>query len=125
MKSGILTRNDTLLVRPFDEVEAEGLQLLESSRQAEDQPLGVKSPLPAENSASPRVQDDSVQARLADVARQERKRRHLLNILRRPSPPWNPSDHPELEAEGGAAAWVKKLRREAEQASKRRVRVEE
>lgn len=59
-------------------------------------------------------------ARLADISRQEAKRRYLLEILGRPDPLWNPAQHPELDAEGGAAAWVKKIRREAERASVKR-----
>jgi hypothetical protein len=61
-------------------------------------------------------------ARLADTSRQEAKRRRLLEILGRPDPIWNPAQHPELDAEGGAAAWVKKIRREAERASVKRTR---
>lgn len=59
-------------------------------------------------------------ARLADTSRQEAKRRCLLEILGRPDPIWNPAQHPELDAEGGAAAWVKRIRREAERASAKR-----
>jgi hypothetical protein len=63
-----------------------------------------------------------VRFRLADVARQKIKRRHLLEVLQNPTPAWNPSDHPELEIEGGAQAWVKKLRAEAEQGFEKRTR---
>ena len=94
MNTGILTVADTRCVRPFDDVEAEAT----------------------------RLQDNCVRSRLADVARQEGKRRHLLKVLERPNPPWNPPDHPELDVEGGAAGWVKKLRREAEQAFRKRTR---
>jgi len=94
MAAEILTVGDTHCIHPFEDVEAEAIQALE----------------------------DSVRSRLADVARQEEKRRHVLKVLDRPTPPWNPLDHPELEAEGGAAAWVKKLRHEAELASRRRTR---
>ena len=59
-------------------------------------------------------------ARLTDSTRQEAKRRCLLEILGRPDPIWNPAQHPELDAEGGAAAWVKRIRREAERASAKR-----
>jgi len=64
----------------------------------------------------------TVQARLADVARQEEKRRRLQAFLERETPAWNPDDHPEIDAAGGAAAWVKKMRREADRASLRRSR---
>ncbi len=60
--------------------------------------------------------------RLSDFARQEAKRRHLLEVMSSPSPIWNPADHPELEEEGGAAGWVKKLRRQAERALEKRTR---
>ena len=59
---------------------------------------------------------------LAEVAAREVKRRRLIEFLERKTPAWNPADHPEIEAAGGAAAWVRKLRREAEQASRRRRR---
>jgi len=71
------------------------------------------------------VQHDAIRGRLDDFARQEEKRRHLLNILKRTTSPWNPLDHPELGAEGGAATWVKKLRREAEQSFEKRTRAKE
>ena len=49
---------------------------------------------------------------LADLARREIKRQHLLQILKREEPMWKDADHPELEA--GAAEWVRKLRAESE-----------
>jgi hypothetical protein len=49
---------------------------------------------------------------LADLARREIKRRHLLEILGRDEPIWRDEDHPELK--DGAAAWVGKLRAESE-----------
>jgi hypothetical protein len=64
--------------------------------------------------------DDAIRARLADVDRQEEKRRRLQAFLERETPAWNPDDHPEIDAAGGAAAWVRKLRREAEQGFRRR-----
>lgn len=57
-----------------------------------------------------------VRTRLADVSRQDAKRRRLLEFLRRPTPAWHPNDHPDIDAAGGAAAWVRKLRDEWEQA---------
>jgi hypothetical protein len=115
MKAEILTVGDTPWVSPLDEVMAAASGLL-------------KGPLPFDQRAlevpdEPR--DDSIRARLADATRQEGKRRHLLKILQRPTPPWNPSDHAELDAEGGAGAWVKKLRREAEQGFEKRTRAKE
>jgi len=59
---------------------------------------------------------------LTEVAAREVRRRRLLAILARDVPPWNPADHPEIERAGGAAAWVKKMRREADEASRRRSR---
>jgi hypothetical protein len=56
------------------------------------------------------------------MAAREVRRRRLLEILNRDGPAWDPADHPEIEEAGGAAAWVRKLRREADKASKRRVR---
>ena len=66
--------------------------------------------------------DEAIRARLADVARQEEKRRRLQAFLARETPAWNPDDHPEIDAAGGAAAWVKKMRRESDKASLRRIR---
>ena len=80
---------------------------------------------PPEMATVPLSHDESVHGRLGDAVRQEEKRRHLLRILQSPTPPWNPADHPEIEEAGGAAAWVKKLRREAEQGFEKRTRPEE
>jgi hypothetical protein len=55
------------------------------------------------------------------VTAQERRRR-LLEILSRDAPAWDPADHPDIEKAGGAAAWVRKLRREADKASRGRLR---
>lgn len=68
------------------------------------------------------AQDNGIQERLADPIRQEEKQRRLLRILQNPAPIWNPADHPEIEEAGGAAAWVKNLRREAEEGFQRRTR---
>jgi hypothetical protein len=57
-----------------------------------------------------------------EVAAREVRRRRLLEILRRDAAVWDPADHPDIEEAGGAAAWVRKLRREANKASTRRMR---
>jgi hypothetical protein len=59
---------------------------------------------------------------LSEVAAREVRRRRLLEILSRDAPAWDPADHPDIEEAGGAAAWVRKLRREADKASRRRIR---
>lgn len=59
---------------------------------------------------------------LAEVAEREVRRRRLLELLSRKEPLWDPADHPEIDAAGGAAAWVRKMRREADRASSRRIR---
>jgi hypothetical protein len=59
---------------------------------------------------------------LSEVAAREVRRRRLLEILNRDAPAWDPADHPDIEEAGGAAAWVRKLRREADRASRRRMR---
>jgi len=59
---------------------------------------------------------------LAEVAAREVKRRRLLKFLARKEPAWKPADHPEIDAAGGAAAWMRKMRQEAEKASRGRRR---
>ncbi|MGA3324897.1 MAG: hypothetical protein ABSF45_10515 [Terriglobia bacterium] len=59
---------------------------------------------------------------LTEIARREVKRRRLQAFLASETPAWNPDDHPEIDAAGGAAAWVKKMRHESDQASLRRIR---
>lgn len=59
---------------------------------------------------------------ISEVAAREVRRRRLLEILSRDTPAWNPADHPDIEEAGGAAAWVRKIRREADKASRRRMR---
>jgi len=59
---------------------------------------------------------------LSEVAAREVRRRRLLEILDRDAPVWDPADHPDIEEAGGAAAWVRKMRREADKASRRRLR---
>lgn len=58
---------------------------------------------------------------LSEVAAREIRRRRLLAFLERDSPAWDPADHPDIEEAGGAAAWVRKLRRESDKASRRRM----
>jgi len=58
---------------------------------------------------------------LGEAAAQEIRRR-LLEILNRNGPAWDPADHPDIEEAGGAAAWVRKLRRGADKASRHRLR---
>jgi hypothetical protein len=50
---------------------------------------------------------------LTEIATKEVKRRRLLALLSEPGPVWKSEDHPELKH--GAAAWVRKTRREDEQ----------
>ena len=59
---------------------------------------------------------------LSEVAAREVRRRRLLEILNRDAPVWDPANHPDIEEAGGAAAWVKEVRREADKASRRRTR---
>lgn len=101
MHSGVLTVSDTLDVHPF--------------------PVDGQNALGPQDVPSP-VGDDAIRARLADHARQEERRRRLSEILMRRTPAWKPEDHPEIDAAGGAAAWVKKLRAEAEEGFRRRAR---
>ncbi len=58
---------------------------------------------------------------LSEAAAREVRRHRLLEILNRNAPVWDPADHPDIEEAGGAAAWVRKLRREADKASRRRM----
>ena len=57
---------------------------------------------------------------LAEIARQEVRRRRLLAFLDRREPAWKSKDHPELKK--GAAAWVSKMRKEEERARRARTR---
>ncbi len=54
---------------------------------------------------------------LADIASREVRRLRTLRALERAAGSWKDKDHPELK--GGAARWVKKLRRESEARFKR------
>ncbi len=121
--NSVIVMIETPLAKPLHEVMAVGARLQESSLPFEQQPPEVRDQLAPRNSSTASIDNDAIRTRLADVARQEEKRRCLLKILQRPTPVWNPADHPELEGEGGAAAWVKELRREAEQAFEKRTRV--
>jgi hypothetical protein len=58
----------------------------------------------------------------SEMATWEVRRRRLPEILNRHAPVWDPADHPDIEEAGGAAAWVRKLRREADKASRQRMR---
>jgi len=58
----------------------------------------------------------------AEVAAREVRSRRLLGILRGDAPLWKPADHRNIDRAGGAAAWVRRVRREADRASKRRAR---
>ena len=49
---------------------------------------------------------------LAELARREHKRRHLLEVFKNEEPIWKEEDHPELK--DGAADWVSKIRAESE-----------
>ena len=100
MSSQVMMADDALLIRTPEEA----IQILNewSGQEVTAEPL------------------QGVRARLADISRQEAKHRCLLEILGRPDPLWNPAQHPALDAEGGAAAWVKRIRREAERASAKR-----
>lgn len=49
---------------------------------------------------------------LADLARREIRRRHLLEILKTEEPIWKDEDHPELK--DGAAEWVRRMRAESQ-----------
>jgi hypothetical protein len=49
---------------------------------------------------------------LVETARAELRRRRLLAILQSDQPIWKAKDHPELAS--GAAAWVRRIRKESE-----------
>jgi hypothetical protein len=59
---------------------------------------------------------------LSEVAAWEVRRRRLMEILKRGVPAWDVADHRDIDEAEGAAAWVRKLRREADKASRRRAR---
>jgi hypothetical protein len=49
---------------------------------------------------------------LVETAREEVRRRKLLQFLQGDSPGWKDADHPELSS--GAGAWVRQLRQQSE-----------
>jgi hypothetical protein len=49
---------------------------------------------------------------LLETARQEVQRRKLLQFLESEQPAWRAEDHPELN--GGAAAWVRLIRKQSD-----------
>jgi hypothetical protein len=49
---------------------------------------------------------------LAELARREIKRLHLLTLFKRHEPIWRDEDHPELK--DGASEWVRRMRAESE-----------
>ncbi len=105
INSGVLTVSDTLDVHPF--------------------PGDGHNKVGLENVPSSSTREDAIRARLADHARQDEKRRRLTAFLQRETPAWSPDDHAEIDAAGGAAAWVRKLRGEAEQRLDRRTPLQE
>lgn len=57
----------------------------------------------------------------ADLAEREIRRLKIKKFLQQhPGPWWNPKEHPELK--NGAAAWVRKMRREDEQIRSKKLR---
>jgi hypothetical protein len=60
--------------------------------------------------------------KLTKAQNDSQRRRRLVEALNRVSPAWDPADHPDIEEAGGAAAWVRKMRLEADKASMRRIR---
>ncbi len=59
---------------------------------------------------------------LSAVASKEVRRRRLLAALSRDTPAWDPADHPDIDEASGAAAWIRRLRTESDEASRRRIR---
>lgn len=55
---------------------------------------------------------------LVETARNEVRRKRLLEFLNHKEPAWKNEDHPELT--GGSARWVRKLRAESEFATRKR-----
>ena len=111
---------ETRWARRLDEVIANASRLLESEPASGGHGPGGMDSLLAEVEPSGSITNDSIRARLDDAARQEERRRCLLEILERQTPIWDPADHPDIDAAGGAAAWVKRLRHETEQAFQKR-----
>jgi hypothetical protein len=54
---------------------------------------------------------------LVETAREAIRRRKLLQFLESETPAWKDADHPELSQ--GAAAWVRRIRRESEKRLKK------
>lgn len=57
---------------------------------------------------------------IVETARNEVRRKKLLDFLSSDEPAWKDENHPELA--DGAAKWVRKLRAESDRASQKRLR---
>lgn len=57
---------------------------------------------------------------IVETARNEVRRKKLLDFLSSNEPAWKDENHPELA--DGAAKWVRKLRAESDRASQKRLR---
>ena len=111
---------ETRWARRLDEVIANASRLLESELASETHGPGELHAKSSETVSSGAITNDAIRERLDDAARQEEKRRRLLKALSDDAPAWNSADHPDIDAAGGAAAWVKRLRHETEQAFRKR-----
>lgn len=57
---------------------------------------------------------------IVETARNEVRRKRLLDFLSNDEPAWKDENHPELAE--GAAKWVRKLRAESDRASQKRLK---
>ena len=57
---------------------------------------------------------------IVETARNEVRRKKLLDFLSNDEPAWKDENHPELA--DGAAKWVRKLRAESDRASQKRLK---
>ena len=111
---------ETRWAKSLDQVMTVASRLLQTELGTDSGISEALSPLMSETACFGSVTNEAIRARLNDSSRQAEKRQRLKEFLDRNTPAWNPADHPDIDAAGGAEAWVSRLRDEAELSYNRR-----